>query len=182
MEKFGDKISLTGCKRSSLNSPGTETPVFHPVWVNSLSSFSAFPFSGVIRIGILGLLWEACSKDSKIWGQNQLNRQQMVQFVCPRHWNPCVSSSLGEFPFLIFCLPFLWGIKNWHIGFIMGDIMRHVQKIEILCDKIILIGSKGSSLNAPGTETPVFHPVWVNTLFSFSAFPFSGVIRINILG
>ena len=26
MNKFGDKISLTGCKWSSLNAPGTETP------------------------------------------------------------------------------------------------------------------------------------------------------------
>ena len=39
MEKFGNKISLTGCEWSRLNAPGTETPASHPVWV-----ISYFPF------------------------------------------------------------------------------------------------------------------------------------------
>ena len=63
---------------------------------------------------------------------------QMVQFECPRHWNPCVSSSLCEFPFLIFCLPLSGVIR---IG-ILGLLLEAWQK-----------GCKWSSLNAPGTET-----------------------------
>ena len=89
MEKFGDKISLTGCKWSSLNAPSTETPVSHPFWGESL--FLIFS-SGVIRN------WTPQYKDQddgKIWEQNQLNRLQMVQFECPKYRNPCVSSIFG---------------------------------------------------------------------------------------
>ena len=46
MEKFGDKISSTCFKWSSLNAPGTETPVSHPVWVNFLF---CVPFIGSAR-------------------------------------------------------------------------------------------------------------------------------------
>ena len=57
-----NKISLTGCKWSSLNAPRSETPVSHSFLESSLFQFSApapsfLPFSGVIRIN--GLLWEA---------------------------------------------------------------------------------------------------------------------------
>ena len=38
---FWTKISLTGCKWSSLNAQGTETPVSHPFWGDSL--FLIFP-------------------------------------------------------------------------------------------------------------------------------------------
>ena len=50
LENLGNKIGLTGCKWSSLNAPGTETPESHPFLENSLFSYSAF--SGVIRIGL----------------------------------------------------------------------------------------------------------------------------------
>ena len=40
-EKFQNKIGSKGCKWSSLNAPGTETPVspFHPNWENFFSHF-----------------------------------------------------------------------------------------------------------------------------------------------
>ena len=44
------------------------------------------------------------------------------------------------------------------------------KKVQYFCNKISLTGCKWSSLNAPGTETPVSHSVWVNSLFLFSAF------------
>ena len=88
----------------------------------------------------------------------------MVKFECTRHWNPCVSSCLGEFPFLIFCLPFSGVIRIGICCFYYG---KHGKKVDILWNKISLTGCKWSSLNAPGTETPVSHPVWVNSLFSF---------------
>ena len=45
-ENFGDKISLTVSKWSSLNAQSTETPVSHPVLGESLF---LIPLSGVIR-------------------------------------------------------------------------------------------------------------------------------------
>ena len=45
---FGDKISLTGCKWSSLNAPNTDTPVSH-----SLFESSRFPFSAPVSSCLL---------------------------------------------------------------------------------------------------------------------------------
>ena len=50
---FWMKISSTDCKLSSLNAPGSETPVSHPVLENSFISFSAFLSPhGALRIGL----------------------------------------------------------------------------------------------------------------------------------
>ena len=47
LEIFGNKSCLKGCKLSSLNAPGTETPLSGPYW-----KLEEFPFlSGVIRMG-----------------------------------------------------------------------------------------------------------------------------------
>ena len=67
VEKFRAKISLTGCKWSSLNAPSTETPVSHSL----LGEFpfpifnpcSLLPLSAVKRIG---LLWEAGQKHPRV--------------------------------------------------------------------------------------------------------------------
>ena len=42
LENFGDKIGLISCKWSSLNAPGTEKPLPHSGWENSIFPFSAF--------------------------------------------------------------------------------------------------------------------------------------------
>ena len=102
--KFLNKISSKVCKWSSLNVPGTGTPVSHSLMEESCFSFPA-PLSGVIDN------WTPqyeSLKDRQILGQNQLNRLQMVQFECPRYWNPCVSLTVGGIPFLI-SSPSLWG-------------------------------------------------------------------------
>ena len=44
LENCWDKISLMGCKWSSLNVPGTETPLSHEWLDDSLFPFSAFVF------------------------------------------------------------------------------------------------------------------------------------------
>ena len=75
----------------------------------------------------------------------------MVQFECPRHSNPCLSSISGEFHFLIFSHPLSWIIR-------IGLSSIKVKKLLNLGNKIGLTGCKWSSLNAPGTETPVSHP------------------------
>ena len=62
---FGDKISLTGCKWSSLNATGSETLVSHSLLGDSLFPiFSFLPLSGVIRNG---LLWGAGQKGGHFW-------------------------------------------------------------------------------------------------------------------
>ena len=43
LEKFQNKMGLKGCKWSSLNAPGTETPQSHPYW--ELGEF-LFPIIG----------------------------------------------------------------------------------------------------------------------------------------
>ena len=42
LENLGNNMGSTGCKWSSLNTPGTEKPVSHSGWENSISSISAF--------------------------------------------------------------------------------------------------------------------------------------------
>ena len=39
-EKIQNKMGSTGCKWSSLDAPGTESPLSHSGWENSISSFS----------------------------------------------------------------------------------------------------------------------------------------------
>ena len=92
MANFCDKNILTGCKWSSLNAPSTENPVSHSLLSESLFSFSA-SLSGVIRN------WTPHNKDQEggnILEQNQLKRQQMAQFECPKYRNPCVSFTFGR--------------------------------------------------------------------------------------
>ena len=134
-EKIQDKLCLIGCKWSSLDAPGTESPLSHSGWENSISSFSwgnkelalpsmkvkswkifrtklaqqaangpvwmpralkplclvhigRIPFPGAIRNwhSPLSPVWK--SRVGKISEQNWLNRLQMVQFECHRHWAP----------------------------------------------------------------------------------------------
>ena len=56
--------------------------------------------------------------------------------------------------------PALWGNKNWPPS-------MKVKKLEIFCNKRGLKGCKWSSLNVPGTENPLSHP-----LFGLDEFPF----------
>ena len=84
-------------------------------------------------------------------GQNQLNRQQMVQFDCPEYGNPSVSFTFGRFLFAPFLPSFLslaaGVIRNWTSQY-------ERQKVEKFWAKISLAGCKWSSLNAPGSQTP----------------------------
>ena len=142
----------------------------------------------------------------------------MVQFECPRHWNPSVSpiSGVGRIPFSdywpsgvirmgspvwrwkswtnfrmwevqraangpvwmpkalkplcliqfwswknsLFPLLALWGNKNWPPS-------MKVKKVENFQNKSGLKGCKWSSLNAPGTEYPLSHPVLKLSTFHF---------------
>ena len=98
VEHFWNKIILTGCKWSSLNTPRSETPVSHSLLEISLFPFSApapssLPLFGVIRNG---LLWGAWQKGGNFLEQNHFYRLQIVQFECPNVRNPCVSSTFED--------------------------------------------------------------------------------------
>ena len=56
---------------------------------------------------------------------------------------------LGELPFQLLAL---WGNKNWPPS-------MKVEKMENFQNKRCLMGCKWSGLNAPGTETPLCHPI-----------------------
>ena len=134
VETFWGKISLIGCNLSILNAPGTETPVSHPIWGDSLVPFSApaasfLPLSGVIKN------WTSQYKRKKggeIFERNMLNRLKMAQFECPKVRNPCVSFTYGDIPLPMFSsaasfLPLSLSlpiIKKWFImgGWGKGDI------------------------------------------------------------
>lgn len=69
-----------------------------------------FSFTGVIRISILGLLWEIGGSRVKFVDQNQCNRLQTDHFECPRY----SYFLLSEYIFSISAFP--WCNKNWHMG------------------------------------------------------------------
>ena len=122
VETFRNKISLTGCKLSNSNAPGSEHPVSQSLLEESLFPFPAhalsfLPLFGVIRNG--SSQYEG-HEGGKIWEQNQFNRLQIVQFECPRVSNPCVLITVGgiSFPISSPCqfLPYsLWGNKKWEL-------------------------------------------------------------------
>ena len=114
--------------------------------------FSPFPLSGVMYN------WTPLYESQQIGkhlGQNQFNRLQMVQFECPRYRNNCVSFTAERIPFLIFSSGV---IRN-------GIPSIKLRTIENFWDKISLTGCKWSSLNAPGTDTPVSHSFLGESLF-----------------
>ena len=91
LEKFKNKIGLKGCKWSSLDAPGTQTPLCHAYWEMGNSPNSHNWPSGVIRMGSPVWKW-------KSW-KNSVSREvlcpALFQFECPRHSKPSVSFSFG---------------------------------------------------------------------------------------
>ena len=53
---------------------------------------------------------------------------------------------------ILFSILALWGNKNWPPS-------MKVKKLKIFCNKMGSKGCNWSSLNAPGTETPLSHPI-----------------------
>ena len=130
----------------------------------------------------------------------RLNSLQMVQFECPRHSNPCASLRLGEFHIPIFSLPLSpvqlecprhslrlgefhfpsLGCVSLRCGLPLSRVKRiglpsiKMWKLENLGNKIGLTGCKWSSLNAPGTQTPLYHP-----FLELGEFPFSVCLSLG---
>ena len=116
LEKFQNKMGLKGCKWSSLNAPGTETPQSHPYWELGDSPFPLLALWGN-KIGLPSMKVKKFEKfQNKIglkgckW--SSLNAPGTETPQCHPYWE------LGEFPFLIMdetegiqCL----GPSNWTI-------------------------------------------------------------------
>ena len=81
LENSQNKRGLKGCKWSSLNAPGTQTPLSH-----SVLKFAKWPFS---IIGSLGVIRNGPQYDSekfeKFTEQKGLKGMQMIQFECLRY-------------------------------------------------------------------------------------------------
>ena len=118
--------------------------------------FSHYWPSGVIRIGLpvwrwkswksFGTKWAQWAANGPVWMPQALKTPCLIQFWS---WmNP-------PFPLLA-----LWGNKNWPPS-------MKVKKMEIFQNKRGLKGCKWPSLNAPGTEHPLPHP-----LLGLEEFPF----------
>ena len=99
-------------------------------------------------------------------------RLQMVRFECPSVRNPRVSLTFGGFHFpniQPLPLPSLLSL-----GVIRkGSPSMKGKEVSFFWGKISSTGRKWSSLNDPGTETPVSHSLLEESLFSFPA-PLSG--------
>ena len=85
-------------------------------------------------------------------------------FCCPV-WMPQALKPLGLIQFWslqngTFPLLALWGNKNWLPS-------MKVKKLEKFQNKMGLKGCKWSSLNAPGTQTPLSHLYWKLQEFPF---------------
>ena len=134
-------------------------------WNPSVSShpfleLGEFPFLIISPLDELGPQYES-EKVGNFPEQNWLKGLQIVQFECPRHWNPSASSIFEVGRISLFPLLALWGNKN-------GLPSMKVKKLKIFQNKMGLKGCKWSSLNAPGTETPLPHPYWKLQEFPFS--------------
>ena len=90
IEIFLNKMSLKGCKRSSLNAPGTLTPLSH-----SLLGFGDFPFSALAIWGNKNWPPSLKVKQMGLNGPNGPKGMQILQFKYPRHPNPPVSFFYG---------------------------------------------------------------------------------------
>ena len=106
-----NKISFTGCQWSSLNAPGSGTPVSHSLLKSSLFPFSApapsfLPLSGVLR---KGLLWEAGKKVEFFWDKISLTDCNWSCLNAPGSETPWCHSlwKSSLFPFSALALSFL---------------------------------------------------------------------------
>ena len=149
LENFWNKMGLKGCKWSSLNAPGTETPLSHPIFKVGWIPFSHYWTSGVIRIGLpvwkwkrwkcFWTKWAEGTANGPVWMPQALKILSLIQF-----W----SWKNSLFPLLA-----LWGSKKWLPS-------MKVEKMEKFGNKSGLLGCKWSSMNAQGTGNPLSYPFW----------------------
>ena len=102
----------------------------------------------VIKIGLPVWRWKSWKYYGTKWGQWASNgpvwMPQALKTLCLIHFWGWMNS---PFPLLA-----LWGNKNWPPS-------MKVKKLKIFWEKMSPKGCKWSSLNAPGTENPLSHPI-----------------------
>ena len=136
------------CKGSSLNAPGTEYPFSHSIL--KLDE-SPFPIISPLLWGNKNWPPSMKMKSLKIfWSKIGSMGCKGSNLNAPGTENPLshLILKLDESPFPIIS-PLLWGNKNW-------PPRMKMKKLKIFWIKIGSMGSKGSSLNAPSTEYPLY--------------------------
>ena len=146
LENSHNKRGLKGCKWSSFNAPGTQTPLSHSVLELDISLFSLLALWGNKN-------WPPSMKVKQIENcQNKMGLKWCKWFSlnAPGTQTP-LSHSVLELDISLFSQLALWGNKKWPPS-------MKVRKRENCQNKMGLKGCKWSSLNAQGTETPLSHP------------------------
>ena len=128
MEKFGNKINLSGCKWSNLNTLGTETPVSHSLLSDSLFPYfqpllppSVLPLFGVIRNWTSHFPSMKGRKVDNFWNKFRLTGCKWSNLNAPGTETPVSHSLLCESLFPIsspccFLSSSLWGNKKWPLA------------------------------------------------------------------
>ena len=116
-------------------------------WVGRIA-FSHYWPSGAIRIGLPVWRWKRWN-NFRMWEvQRAANgpvwMPQALKTLCLIHFWSWMNS--------LFPLLALWGNKNWPPS-------MKLEKLKKYGKKSGLMGCKWSNLNAPGTESPLSHPV-----------------------
>ena len=156
-----------------------------PVWMPQvlkplcLIHFSRVPLSHFQPSSLWGnkrwFIMGGWVKRWKHFGKKPARQAENVPLWMPQVLQPLCLIDFSRIPFSHFLPSSLGGNKKWFI------MVGWVKKVEKIRDKIILTDWKCSCLNAPGTETTVFHWLFKNSLFPFSFLPLSGVIRDGLL-
>ena len=135
IENCQDKMGLNGWKWSSLNAPGTHTPLSHSILELDSSLFSLLAHWANKN-------WPPSMKVQQI--ENCQNKIGLIGWKCecPGHSHP-LSHTVLELDNSHLSLLGRWDNKNWPPN-------MKVQQIENYLKKIGLVGCKWYSFNVPG--------------------------------
>ena len=114
-------------------------------WMNP--PFHYWP-SGVIRIGLPVWKWKSWKYLRTKWAQWAANGPDWM----PQAPKPLCLNQFWSWMNSLFQLLALWGNNNWPLS-------MKVKKMQKFGNKSVLMVCKWSSLNAPGTGNPLFHPI-----------------------
>ena len=121
LEIFWNKISSTGCKRSSLDAPGTETHVSHQLLDESLFLFFLSLGYGVIRNGSFSIKMR---KLEVFWNQISSTGCKWSSLDAPGTDSPVSHPFLGESLFLISSL---WGNKKRELQYKDEEAQKNLE-------------------------------------------------------
>ena len=88
---FGNKSGLTGCKWSSLNAPGTQTPLSHPIL-----KLGEFPFLSISPLGTTESDLCRCRLEHHRKNRKSLRRRRLFLLPFAAALHSFVCSLVGE--------------------------------------------------------------------------------------